>query len=221
MTHTDTHNLALIFPAHAAPDTYQTSVSSLEWHPTYVVQPLGCPMPLCLHSPDWLSEWVSECVIICLCVCVCVVWLQGRSHVEEWAPALPRWQAWPQRVIVHYHMKPKCQPPPPLGYSHLSFAVGQSLPGHLHSNTNTLTCYFLSTHKYTLQEGSDTGTNLGGTTNASKVERNPFVPITLRWSVAWLTDWTQLLTRCLYLSYLCVTNLWYLCRPHSRWADTH
>lgn len=128
----------------------QPSVFSLEWQHTNVVQPVGCLMPLCLHSTDWLSD----CLSVSVC-CFLSVWLQGWSHVQEWAPPLPRWQAWPQWVNVHYHMKTKCQAAP-LPTTAICLSLWVSVPGHLHSNTNTLTCYYLCTHKYAPQEGSDT-----------------------------------------------------------------
>lgn len=107
--------------------TYQTSVSSLEWQPTYVVQPVGCPVPLCLHFTDRVTDYLSVCECVC---CFRSVWLQGWSHVQEWSLPLPRWQAWPQQVNVHYHMKTKCQAaPPPTTAICLSLWV--SLPGTL------------------------------------------------------------------------------------------
>lgn len=52
--------------------TYRTSVSSLEWHPTYVVRPVGRLMPLLsLFFLLWVSEWLCVCVFE-LCVCACV-----------------------------------------------------------------------------------------------------------------------------------------------------
>lgn len=52
--------------------TYRTSVSSLEWHPTYVVRPVGRLMPLLsLFFLLWVSEWLCVCVFE-LCVSACL-----------------------------------------------------------------------------------------------------------------------------------------------------
>lgn len=117
-THTHPHNLALIFAD--TQTTHQTSVSSLEWQPTYVVQPVGCLMPLCLHSTDWVSDY--------LCVCVSVVLLvsgyrdramcrNGPLHFLAGRPDLSG-----SAFITTWNLNVK-QPP---HYSHLSFSVGQS-----------------------------------------------------------------------------------------------
>lgn len=52
--------------------TYQTSIYSLEWHSTYVVQPVGCLMPLCLLF-YWLTDWLFVCARVCTCVSTTVL----------------------------------------------------------------------------------------------------------------------------------------------------
>lgn len=132
-----------------------------------------------------LTDWV----IICLCVCCFLsVWLQGWSHVQEWAPPLPRWQAWPQWVNVHYHMK---LPPPP-HYSHLSFSVGQCTWTLALQHKHAYLLLFVHTQIYSVGRKWQLMAripNSGSTTYGNKVvKRNPFVSITLKRLVV-LTDW--------------------------------
>lgn len=134
---------------------YRTSVSSPEWHPTYVVQPVGCLMPLL--SFFFFFSWVSEWLCVCVCVSTTVLLVscyRGWGCVQEWAPLLPRWQDWPQRVNVHYHMKPKCQAHPPLRNSHLSLSPCVSrtwMLTYARKHTHLLSLDQCDTHKHPQQ----------------------------------------------------------------------
>lgn len=144
------------------------------------------------------SILLTECVHIVLLVSG----YRDGAVCRNGAPPLPRWQAWPQRVNVHYHTKTKCQaapPPQPFVFLCGSVCLDTCTP----TQTRSPAIIWARNDALSRKEVTLAGANLGSDTNESKaVKRNQFVPITWNWSVVlsdwltvWATDWIQLSER--------------------------